>query len=275
MTTLKGRTYVITGASRGIGRAIALTLAEQGANIVIAAKSDKPHPKLPGTIHSVADEIHALGAKALAVKLDVRDDASINGLVETVSAEFGGIDGLINNAGAIRLSGVEHTPTRKYDLMFQVNNRAVMACSQAFLPLLKQSSNPHILNLSPPLNLDPKWFKDYAPYTTTKYGMSMLTLGMAEEFKQYGIAVNSLWPKTLIATDAVKYEAGGEKMFAVSRTTQIMADAALAIVSSQASELTGQLLVDEAILRDKGQTEFDHYAYVEGNTEFFTDLYVE
>ncbi|WP_028114854.1 SDR family oxidoreductase [Ferrimonas kyonanensis] len=275
MNNLQGRTAVITGASRGIGRAMALKLASHGANVVIAAKSDTAHPKLPGTIHSVADEVEALGVEALPVKLDVRDQASVTEMAKAVEAKFGKLDILINNAGAIRLTGVEHTPVKRYDLMYQVNNRAVMLCSQALLPLLCKSDNAHILNLSPPLNLDPKWFKDYGPYTTTKYGMSMLTLGMAEEFRDRGIAVNSLWPKTTIATDAVKFEAGGEKLFPVSRTTDIMADAAHAIVSHTGNQLSGELLIDELILRRMGQTQFDQYAYVPGTTRFFTDLFVE
>lgn len=275
MLNLKGNVYVITGASRGIGRAMALKLASHGAAIVVAAKSDKPHPKLPGTIHSVCDEILGMGQQAIAVQLDVRQEASVQQLAERVEAEFGRLDGLINNAGAIRLTNVERTPVRKYDLMFQVNNRAVLLCAQHLVPLIRKSGGGHILNLSPPINLDPKWFKDYGPYTTTKYGMSMLTLGMAEEFRPDKIAVNSLWPRTTIATDAVKYEAGGEQLFPVSRTPQIMADAAYAILSQPPQALTGELLVDEDLLRRFGQTQFDHYAYQEGATQFFTDLFLD
>ncbi|MCP3675779.1 MAG: SDR family NAD(P)-dependent oxidoreductase, partial [Gammaproteobacteria bacterium] len=187
MRGLKNKTLFITGSSRGIGREIALRCAKEGANIVIAAKSDKPHPKLPGTIHSVAKEVEELGGKALAIKLDVRDEEQVQMAMKTAANYFGGIDALINNAGAISLKNVENTPVKRFDLIHNINERAVLLCSQAALPYLKQSDNAHIISLSPPINLDPKWLKPYIPYTITKYGMTLLTLGMAEEFRNYGI----------------------------------------------------------------------------------------
>ncbi|MGI9276130.1 MAG: SDR family oxidoreductase [Endozoicomonas sp.] len=274
MTSLAGRTIIITGGSRGIGRAIALRCAADGANIVIAAKSDQPHPKLPGTIHSVAEEVTNAGGQALAVKVDVRDEESVQQMVQQAVEQFGGVDALVNNAGALRLTNVENTPIKRFDLLHQVNTRAVLLCSQAALPYLKKSGHGHILNLSPPLNLDPKWFKGYSPYTVTKYGMTMLTTGMSEEFRKDSIAVNSLWPRTAIATAAVEFAAGGPEVLAISRKPEIMADAAYAILSSD-SEFTGNHCLDEQILKDRGQTEFDHYAAVPGNKKFFTDLYVD
>ena len=213
MGALANRTIVITGASRGIGRAMALRFATDGANIVIAAKSDKPHPKLGGSIHEVADEVKAAGGDALAVKMDVRHEDQA---AETVSAaidRFGGIDGWINNAGAISLTGVEATTVKRYDLMQSVNSRAVYLCSRAALPHLKKSANAHILNLSPPINLNPLWLKGHAPYTLSKYGMTLLTMGMAAEFEPYGIAVNCLWPRTAITTAAVEFVLGGRELF--------------------------------------------------------------
>src|SRR3989338_7776174 len=200
---LTHKTLLITGASRGIGREIALRCAQDGANIVIAAKSDVPHPKLAGTIYTVAEEVEKLGGKALALKLDVREDANIQAVVQQAAQHFGGIDILINNASAISLTDTAHTPMKRFDLMMQVNMRGTYACAQACLPHLMKSANPHILTLSPPLNMNPKWFAPHLAYTMSKYGMSMCTLGMAEEFKALGIAVNSLWPRTLIATDAI------------------------------------------------------------------------
>ncbi len=275
MSNLSGKTIIISGASRGIGREIALRCAADGANLVIAAKSSDPHPKLPGTIHSVAEEVVAAGGQALAVQMDVRDEASVASMIEQTVDRFGGIDCLINNAGAIRLTKAEHTPIKRFDLMHQVNTRAVLLSSQLALPHLKKSDNGHIINLSPPLNMDSKWFKDYTPYTITKYGMSMLTLGLAEEFRTAGVAVNSLWPRTTIATAAVEFEAGGKELFKVSRTPAIMADAAYAMLTSNSQEFTGNHCIDEQLLRDQGVTEFDHYAVVPGTTNFFTDLYVE
>ncbi len=271
--SLHGKTLFITGASRGIGREIALRAARDGANIVIAAKSAEPHAKLPGTIHSVAAEVEQAGGKALALQVDVRDEHAVKAAMAQAAEYFGGIDALINNAGAIKLVGVEKLDPKRFDLMFQINTRAVMVCSQAALPYLKNSQG-HILSLSPPLNLDPKWFAHYGPYTTTKYGMSMLTLGMHEEFKKYGISVNSLWPKTVIATAAIEFEAGGPAVMKAARLPAIMADAAHAILCSSERRISGRLLIDEEILREHGVSDFEHYRYAPDG-KLMTDLFVD
>lgn len=273
--SLQGKTLFITGASRGIGREIALRAARDGANIVIAAKSDAPHPKLPGTIHTVAEEVKQAGGQALALKLDVRDESAVQAAMQRAGEHFGGIDALINNAGAIRLQGVEQLEPKRFDLMFQINTRAVMVCSQAALPWLKHSDNPHILSLCPPLNLAPKWFAQYGPYTTTKYGMSMLTLGMNEEFAKYGISVNGLWPRTIIATAAIEYEVGGQQILSKARDPAIMADAAHAILTRRERSLTGQLLIDEDVLRDQGVTDFEAYRNDPTGGPLMPDLYLE
>ncbi|MCK2151056.1 MULTISPECIES: SDR family oxidoreductase [Marinobacter] len=275
MNTLKGRTVFITGGSRGIGRAIALACARQGANVVIAAKSDTPHPKLPGTIHTVAEEVRAAGGQALPLVLDVRDDQLVKQRMDEAADHFGGIDALVNNAGAIRLTGVENLKASRYDLMHQVNARAVFTCSQAALPYLKQSDRGHILSLSPPLNLNSKWFAQYGPYTTTKYAMTMLSIGMAEEFRRYGIAVNTLWPKTLIATAAIEFEVGGPAMMAQGRKPDIMADATVSILNRSADELSGQNLIDEDLLRQDGVTDFEHYRYAAGDKPLLPDLFLD
>lgn len=275
MNTLKDRTVFITGGSRGIGRAIALACARQGAKVVIAAKSDTPHPKLPGTIHTVADEVRAAGGQALPLVLDVRDEKQVRQRVEDAAQHFGGIDALVNNAGAIRLTGVENLKVSRYDLMHQVNARAVFTCSQAALPYLKASDRGHILSLSPPLNLNTKWFAQYGPYTTTKYAMTMLSLGMAEEFRRYGIAVNTLWPKTLIATAAIEFEVGGPQMMAQGRKPEIMADAAVSILNRSADVLSGQTLIDEDLLRQDGVTDFEHYRYQPGDKPLLPDLFLD
>ncbi len=274
MANLKGKTIFITGASRGIGREIALKCARDGANIIIAAKSATPHPKLPGTIHSVAEEVIAAGGQALAIQVDVRDEENVAAALKQAAEVFGGIDALINNAGAIRLTPAEQTPIKRFDLVHQVNTRAVLLCSQLALPYLKKSNNGHIINLSPPLNLDPKWLKPYIPYTVSKYGMSLLTLGLAQEFADYGVAVNSLWPQTTIATAAVEFEVG-ESVMAVSRTPAIMADAAYEILKSDSRELSGQLLLDEGILRDRCITDFVVYQNDPTCTKLHKDLYVD
>ena len=275
MSTMRDRTVFITGASRGIGRAIALAAARQGANVVIAAKSDTPHPKLPGTIHTVAEEVRDAGGKALPLVLDVRDEKQIRQRIDEAGEHFGGIDALVNNAGAIRLTGVENLKVSRYDLMHQVNARAVMACSQAALPWLKQSDRAPILSLSPPLNLNTRWFAQYGPYTTTKYAMTMLSLGMAEEFRRYGIAVNTLWPKTLIATAAIEFEVGGPQMMAQGRKPDIMADAAVSILNRSSETMTGQTLIDEDLLRQDGITDFDHYRYEPGDKPLMPDLFLD
>lgn len=276
MSPLHGKTIFITGASRGIGREMALRFARDGARIVIAAKSAEPHPKLPGTIHSVAEEVRAAGGEALALSLDVRDEDAMRNAAGRAAETFGGIDVLINNAGAIKLTGVEHIPLKRFDLMHQVNTRAVLGMTQAVLPWLKKSANPHVLNLSPPLNLQPKWFRTYGPYTLTKYGMSMLTLAMSEEFRRYGIAVNSLWPRTLIATAAVEFEAGSPAALDAARTPAIMADAAYCIISRPASERSGQWLIDEQVLRSTGVTDFEAYRHnPAAGKPLMTDLFVD
>lgn len=270
--TLAGKTLFITGASRGIGREIALRAAREGANIVIAAKSAEPHPKLAGTIHSVAREVEEAGGRALALQVDVRDECNVIDAMREAAAHFGGIDALINNAGAIRLQGVEAIEVSRFDLIHQVNSRAVLVCSKAALPYLKQSASGHILSLSPPLNLAPKWFAEHAPYTLTKYGMSMLTLGMSEEFRHYGIKVNSLWPATLIATAAVEFEVGGADSLRQARTPAIMADAACAILASGHS---GRLFTDEEILREQGVESFEGYRADPSGTQLAKDLFID
>jgi citronellol/citronellal dehydrogenase len=273
--TLRDKTLFITGASRGIGREIALRAARDGANIVIAAKSAQAHAKLPGTIFTVAEEVKQAGGRALALQVDVRDEHAVQFAVAEAAAFFGGIDVLINNAGAIKLTGVEKLEPKRFDLMFQVNTRAVMVASQAALPYLKKSTNGHILNLSPPLNMDPKWFGHYAPYAVTKYGMSMLTIGMSEEFKNYGISVNALWPRKIIATAAVEFELGSQDMLKMARTPAIMADAAHIILSSQQRSITGQLLIDEDVLRGAGVVDFDGYRTDPSSKKLLTDLFLD
>lgn len=275
MSTMKDRTVFITGGSRGIGRAIALACAREGANVVIGAKSDEPHLKLPGTIHSVAEEIREAGGQALPLVLDVRDEKLVRQRIDEAANHFGGIDALVNNAGAIRLTGVENLKASRYDLMHQVNARAVFVCSQAALPWLKESDQAHILSLSPPLNLAPRWFAQYGPYTTTKYAMTMLSMGMAEEFRRYGISVNTLWPKTLIATAAIEFEVGGPKMMAQGRKPDIMADAALSILKHSAGTMTGLSLIDEDVLKAYGVTDLEHYRYQPGDKPLMPDLFLE
>jgi len=276
MSLLADKTIIITGSSRGIGRAMALRFAREGANVVIAAKSSKPHPKLKGTIHEVAREVELSGGQALPVQVDVRFESGVAELVTATMTRFGGIDALVNNAGAISLTNVEHTPVKRYDLMQGINARAVFICCQAALPHLKKSANPHILNLSPPLNLNPKWLKDYAPYTLSKYGMTLLALAMSEEFEPYNIAVNCLWPRTAIATAAIEYEVGSRDFFKHCRKPEIVADAAYEILSTPERRLTGQTLTDEQVLAERGYRDLDRYAYAPehaGNLlpDFFLD----
>jgi citronellol/citronellal dehydrogenase len=261
MTTLSHKTILITGASRGIGRAMALRFAKAGANLVIAAKTAEPHAKLKGTIYTVAREVEAAGGKALPFQVDVRFESQVEAMVSAAVAEFGGIDALVNNAGAISLTRIEATPLKRYDLMQQINARAVFLCSQTVLPHLKKAADPHILNLSPPLNLDVKWLKDHAPYTLSKYGMSLLTLAMAAEFSRYRIAVNSLWPRTAIATAAIEFAVGNRKFFNHCRKPQIMADAAYEILTTPDGTLTGRIMTDEEILLERGYTDLARYAY--------------
>lgn len=270
--SLKDKVVFITGGSRGIGREIALRCAEEGAKIVIAAKTDKPHPTLPGTIHTVAKEVEEAGGKALAVHLDVRDEVTVQEAVAKTVAEWGGIDILVNNASALFLAPTLDTPMKRFDLIFSVNVRATFLCSQVCIPHLKKSANPHILNLSPPLNMSAKWFKDHLAYTMSKYGMSMCTLGMAEEFKSAGIAVNSLWPKTTIATAAVEVNFP-KQILQASRTPKIMADAAYEILISNSREVTGQFFIDEELLKSHGVNDFSNYA-VNPDVPLFEDLFV-
>jgi citronellol/citronellal dehydrogenase len=261
MTSLKDKTIIITGSSRGIGRAMARRFARQGANIVIAAKSTRAHPKLEGTIYSVAEEVEAAGGKALPIKVDVRFEDQVVKMVQAASDKFGGIDVLVNNAGAISLTKVEDTTTKRYDLMNGINSRAVFTCAKAVLPHLKKSANPHILSLSPPLNFDLKWLKDFGPYTLSKYGMTILSMAMSAEFEPYGIAVNCLWPRTAITTAAIEFVLGGREMFQRCRKPDILADAAYEIITTEGRGLTGRAVIDEEILRDRGYGDLKRYAY--------------
>ncbi len=261
---LKGKTLFITGGSRGIGKAIALRAAADGANIAIAAKTAEPHPKLPGTIHSAAAEIEAAGGRALPLQVDIRDEGQIHAAVERTVAAFGGIDILVNNASAISLTGTLETPLKRFDLMMGVNARGTFACSQACIPHLRKAANPHILNLSPPLNLDPKWFKHHVAYTMAKYGMSLCVLGMAEEFKADGIAVNALWPRTVILTAALAM-LGGLTPPENCRQPEIMADAAHAILTRDSRAHTGNFYIDDEVLRQAGVTDFERYAVAPGH----------
>ena len=276
-TTLQGKTLFITGASRGIGRAIALRAASDGANIAICAKTVEPHPKLQGTIHTVAAEIANSGGNFLPIRLDVRDEENILAAVKQCADHFGGIDICINNASAISLTSTTETPVKRFDLMFGCNVRGTYLVSQACIPHLRNSAaagrNPHILNLSPPLSMNPGWFEHHVAYTMSKYGMSMCTLGMAAEFKKSGIAVNSLWPRTTIATAAVEFNFP-EDVLNASRTTDIMADAAHVILTSDSRANTGNFYLDESVLRRVGVTDFEKYAVSPG-TPLFTDLYVD
>jgi citronellol/citronellal dehydrogenase len=258
--SLKGKTLFITGASRGIGHAIGLRAAQDGANIVIAAKTDKEHPKLPGTIHSAARDFEDAGGKALAIVCDIRDEQQVAAAVEKAAATFGGIDVCVNNASAISLTDTEHTEMKRYDLMNGVNARGTYMCSKYCLPHLRKAANPHILNIAPPLNMKAKWFAGHVAYTMAKYGMSMCTLGMSEEFRKIGVAVNSLWPETAIATAAVKNLLGGDEMIKGSRTPEIMADAAYIILNRPAKSCTGNFFLDVEILEDEGIHDFKKYA---------------
>ncbi len=256
--TLKGKTVFITGASRGIGEAIALRCAAEGANIVIAAKTVDPHPTLPGTIYDTAKAVEKMGGRALPLQVDVRDEEQVKRAVETAVMTFGGIDILVNNASAIFLSPTSSLPMKRYDLMMECNVRASFLCAQVCYPHLIKSENPHILNLSPPLNMDSKWFKNHLGYTMSKYGMSMCTLGMSAEFAKEGIAVNSLWPKTTIATSAISVNF--PKAMTHSRHPAIVADAAYSIFSKDSRAVTGNFFVDEEVLRAEGISDFSGYA---------------
>jgi len=258
------KTVFITGASRGIGKAIALRLAAEGARIVIAAKTETPHPKLDGTIYSAAEEVKQAGGEALPLVCDVRDEAQIARAVEAAVAHFGGIDVLVNNASAINLAKVEQTEPKRFDLMHQVNVRGAFFASKVCVPFLRKSSNPHILTLSPPLGGDPRWLGLHLAYTLSKYGMSQVALGLAEEFREDGIASNTLWPATMIATAAVRNLLGGEAFIERSRNPAIVADAAHAILKRPSRECTGKQFIDEDVLRAEGMTDFARYAVKPG-----------
>jgi citronellol/citronellal dehydrogenase len=273
MATLKGKTLFITGASRGIGEAIALRAAQEGANIVIAAKSDQPHPSLPGTIHTVAKAVEEAGGQALAIKLDIRDEQSVALAMAQAAEHFGGLDILVNNASAISLTGTLDTPMKRFDLMMDVNTRGTFVCTQAALPYLKNARNPHVLMLSPPLNMQPKWFKNHTAYTIAKYGMSMCVLGFAEEFKPFGIAVNSLWPRTVIGTAALAMFSGLVKA-ENCRIPTIVAEAACAILLKDSAVCTGNFFSDEEILRERGINNFDQYA-VDSTKPLQVDLFLD
>ncbi|MEM8898537.1 MAG: NAD(P)-dependent oxidoreductase [Bacteroidota bacterium] len=257
---MEKKTAFITGASRGIGKAIALKLAAQGHNVVVAAKTTEPHPKLPGTIFTAAAEIEEAGGKALAVQVDIRSEEMVLDAIEKAAETFGGIDILINNASAINLSPTEMLPMKRYDLMHSINVRGTFMVSKHCIPYLKEGKNPHILTLSPPLNLDPHWFGSHLAYTMSKYGMSMTVLGLADELKKYKIGVNALWPVTAIATAAVKNVLGGDALMQASRYPSIMADAADIIFKRDSSQCTGNFYTDEQVLKEEGITDFSSYA---------------
>lgn len=267
MSHFQGKTVFITGASRGIGLAIGLRLAREGANIVIAAKTVTPHPKLPGTIYTAAAEIEAAGGKALPLAVDVREEEQVYSAVEETVQVFGGIDILINNASAISLTPTLATDMKRYDLMHSINTRGTFLTSKACLPYLLKSTNPHVLNLSPPLNMETRWFAPHVAYTMAKFGMSMCVLGMSAEFRKQGVAFNALWPKTAIATAAVNNLLGGEEAIKRCRKPEIMADAAYLIFTKNSRECTGNFFVDEDVLRENGITDFSQYKYTDVEDE--------
>jgi len=276
MPSLQGKTVFITGASRGIGKAIGVACARQGARVVVAAKSGVPNPKLPGTTHSAAAEMkeagRAAGGDALAVTCDIRDEAQVQAAVKAAVQAFGGIDVLVNNASAIHLAGTLETPMKRYDLMQQVNARGTFLCTQACLPFLLKAPNPHVLMLSPPLSLDPRWFRDHVAYTMAKFGMSMCVLGMSEELRDRGVAVNALWPRTIIATAALNL-LGGDELARHGRTPEIVADAAVRILSRESRGCTGNFFIDEEVLREAGVTDLGRYAVRPGE-ELMPDLFL-
>jgi citronellol/citronellal dehydrogenase len=264
MADLAGKTLFITGASRGIGLAIALRAARDGANVAIAAKTTDAHPKLPGTIHTAAAEIEAAGGRALACAVDVRDERQIEDAVARTADRFGGIDILVNNASAISLTGTRDTPMKRFDLMHQVNVRGTFACARACIPFLEKAANPHVLMLSPPLSLEARWYGTHLAYTMSKMGMSLCVLGLAEELRGAGIAVNALWPRTIIATSAIRNLLGGEDAIRGSRTPEIVADAAHAILVRASRQATGNFFIDDEVLAAAGVTDLSRYAVAPG-----------
>lgn len=273
MSIFKEKTVFITGASRGIGKAIGLRLAQEGANIVIAAKTATPHPKLSGTIYTAAEEMEAAGGQALPVVVDIREESLVQQAVDQAVACFGGIDILINNASAINLSNTEQLPMKRYDLMHHVNARGTFLTTKLCLPHLRKSDHAHVLNLSPPLNLDPKWFKDHVAYTMAKYGMSLCVLGHAEEFRPYQIGVNALWPRTTIDTAAVRNLLGGQALAEQSRKPSILSDAAYYILQRPPANCTGNFFLDDEVLAEEGITDLTHYA-VNPKKELMLDFFV-
>lgn len=259
MENLSGKTLFISGASRGIGLAIAKRAARDGANIVIAAKTKEPHPRLPGTIYTAAEEIESSGGKALPLIVDVRFEDQVEAAIEATISKFGGLDILINNASAINLSDTDSLSMKNYDLMHSINTRGTFLCSKKAVPYLKKSENPHVINLSPPLNMETRWFQNHVGYTMAKFGMSMCVLGMHSEYKRFGIAFNALWPRTAIATAAVANHLGGEVMMAKSRTPKIMADAAYIIMNRDSKKFTGNFCIDDEILNSEGITDLVKY----------------
>ncbi|MCZ6754197.1 MAG: NAD(P)-dependent oxidoreductase [Gemmatimonadetes bacterium] len=262
--SLKGKTLLITGASRGIGKAVGLRAARDGANVVVAAKTVTPHPKLPGTIHTAAEEMEAAGGQALACALDLRMEDQIRATVDAAVQRFGGIDILVNNASAISPTPTLETPAKRFDLMHQVNTRGTFLMSQACIPHLRKAANPHILNMAPPLQMDARWFAPHVAYSLAKYGMSLCVLGMSEEFRQDGIAVNALWPRTAIATAAIRNLLGGEAAIRRCRKPEIVADAAHAIFTRNSREHTGNFYIDDEVLAEEGITDLEPYAMTPG-----------
>ena len=263
-SSLKGKTLLITGASRGIGKAVGLRAARDGANVVVAAKTVTPHPKLPGTIHTAAEEVEAAGGQALACPLDLRMEDQIRATVDAAVERFGGIDILVNNASAISPTPTLETPAKRFDLMHQVNTRGTFLMSQACIPHLRKAANPHILNMAPPLQMDARWFAPHVAYSLAKYGMSLCVLGMSEEFRQDGIAVNALWPRTGIATAAIRNLLGGEAALRQCRKPEIMGDAAHAILTRNSREHTGNFYIDDEVLAEEGITDLEPYAMTPG-----------
>jgi citronellol/citronellal dehydrogenase len=271
--SLKGQTLFITGASRGIGLAIALRAARDGANVAIAAKTERPHPKLAGTIHSAAEQIEQAGGRALPLVVDVRDEAAVVAAVERAAAHFGGLDICVNNASAIQLSGTLATEMKRYDLMSQVNVRGTFLVSKTCIPHLRRSPNPHLLMLAPPLDMNPRWFAPHLAYSIAKFGMSLCVLGLAAELMADGIAVNALWPRTIIATAAIEFALGGPEAMRRARTPDILADAAYVIFNQPARQFTGNFLIDDTLLYENGVRDFDRYR-VDPTVPLALDLYV-